>query len=320
MIFYLWIYKNTLHNTNIHTPHHSSFITHRHTTNDTHPHRHPLSRSTLLLFSIVHHLQLVWLLEMDPTIQIQPTASARLLSTSRTHSTVYSGCYRQLAIGFTLLSLLVVSVTTTMSGSKSLLSRFCGYCAASLLSIMSLCVDYMHSTYRHKACNPKLIDCALLFLWVTFVVCLIFQTSMSISIVYLYSGVIIQGSLCVISLISLVIGKPWIYQYAIEVAPEESWKILPEQTEPTLAQLRFTFICHWLTKFWGCLFLFMSVGTWCNVQWNTTFDGETKTLKHNNVWLNVTFGICWPIILSIYGKVKGVEMAKARANSQYTEL
>ena len=255
---------------------------------------------------------------MDSTIQIQPTASARLLSTSRTQSTVYSGCYRKLAICFTLLSLLVVSVTTTMSGSKSLLSRFCGYCAASLLSIMSLCVDYMHSTYRHKACNPKLIDCALLFLWVTFVVCLIFQTSMSISIVYLYSGVIMQGFLFVISFISLLIGKPWIYQYAIEVAPEESWKILPEQTEPTLAQLRFTFICHWLTKFWGCLFLFMSVGTWCNVQWNTTFDGET--LKHNNVWLNVTFGICWPILLSMYGKVKGVEMAKARANSQYTEL
>ena len=260
----------------------------------------------------------VVILEMDQTIQIPLTASARLLSTSRPKSTVYSGCYRQLAIGFTLLSLLVVSVTTTLSGNKSLVSRFYGYCAASLLSIVSLCVDYLHSTSRHKACNPKLIDCALLFLWVLFVVCLSFSTSMSISIVYLYSGVIIQGSLCVISLISLVIGKPWIYQYAIEVAPEESWKILPEQTEPTLAQLRFTFICHWLTKFWGGLFLLMSVGTMCNVQWNTTFDGET--LKHTNVWLNITFGICWPILLSMYGKVEGIKMAKARANSQYTEL
>lgn len=147
---------------------------------------------------------------------------------------------------------------------------------------------------------PKAIDLSLCMLWLSFMICLL--TIENDRDIRLYMGVFINGTLALISLISTLIGKPWIAQNAADTVSDNEY--IQKLENPTVAserkRLGFLYICSVLTMYWFVLFSIIAGLVLINVELNTKITND-KVLSHPNTTVFILMGIVAPFSVVFLG-------------------
>lgn len=184
------------------------------------------------------------------------------------------------------------------------------------LSVNTLSISIDFISYRKKWTKvwPKKIDVALCLLWVVFLVSLL--TIQNDKFVRLYTGVGINLTLVVVSLVSASIGKPWIADNAADTLSDDEYirKLESPTRESELKRTGFLYICKVLTLFWSGLFSIIAIATLINVECNTNYS-KNNELTHPNKAIFILIGIVVPmsvILLGIWASPRIAEFLKAR--------
>jgi hypothetical protein len=210
-----------------------------------------------------------------------------------------------------LLQLGGAIVQAAMSSTQPLV----GSMLAAGLSGFSLLLDLWRYSQGNTVFFPKFLDLSLFSLWIFQMACmLVLEKDSAMSrFLKIYGSCLVTAVLSVMSVVSVLVGRPWIYQLAVDKAEDETlYKKIPGQpVEHDYKQAGFLHVCSVLTKFWALLFLTIFLGGFWNAHFNTTLDDDNRTLLHDSDTLNYIFGVAWGLLLGIVvGQVGSRRLAK----------
>lgn len=167
------------------------------------------------------------------------------------------------------------------------------------MSVLGLAVDGVRYCTGRTVSWPKFLDASLTLLWAALAVPLLLLPTGKVRWVRLYAGLIIPGALAVVSAVSVLVGRPWVLQYAAD-------RVGPEGRKSEV----FRRVCAALSLYWAFLFVLMLAGNGVNIIWNTTLKDDNKTLTHSNNTINYVFGIGWGVVITIIGMRTGPLLAQ----------
>ena len=184
-----------------------------------------------------------------------------------------------------MLTFLAVITSSSLSPTLPLE----GSIGAFVLNGTSLILDGIRKRRGKTKHFPKTIDCSLCILWAIFVALFSSVSPKKITAFRPYAAVIVNGTLAVVSLLSVLIGRPWIKEHAVDLV-----------NDTTARHEQFHRVCVGLTLYWTALFSILAglCAIVAGIDTTTDSDGD---LRHPNRGLFLAVGIALPFLVVFWG-------------------
>eukprot|EP00931_Biecheleriopsis_adriatica_P022806 TRINITY_DN1454_c0_g2_i1.p1 TRINITY_DN1454_c0_g2~~TRINITY_DN1454_c0_g2_i1.p1 ORF type:complete len:234 (-),score=43.06 TRINITY_DN1454_c0_g2_i1:43-714(-) len=206
----------------------------------------------------------------------------------------------------TLRAAALLSTVSAVTTAAALLSwkPLLGAVSALALSAMGLAID--GSMYRRGETRfwPKLMDSLLALLWATLLVLLLVSRCDWLRV---HAGLVILLGLCFISLASILLRRPWVFQVAVDHVGADMWSPVGPTTP---RQRAFKRACAAITGYWALLFAAMAAGVAANIMLNTAI-AEDGSLIHSNRYMNLILGSLWTVAITILGMCTSEKLGRA---------
>lgn len=180
------------------------------------------------------------------------------------------------------------------------------WCSVSL-ALLALVVDFIHCRHRWaaglEAVFPKMITLTY-FVMTSVVLVLLYGGVIEASTIVVLNGCFCTGGLCLASLISLIIGRPWILGLAVEFMPPE--KMQEIRSTPQGRQV-FEATMTGLTQLWTAVFLLMFLVALACTFWKFNGGGTAANFASMPAMALIVF-VCTRCV-----QPRVIEMSKERA-------
>ena len=123
---------------------------------------------------------------------------------------------------------------------------------------------------------------------------------------FIDSGVIVNGLLCALSILSVVIGYPWVLQHAVDTPKGKTYVALSASASVLSERDRrekrgFWIVSAALTMYWALLFASLSTIVAINATFNTVLHRKDMSLTHRNRMVFLVLGIGVPFGIVFFG-------------------
>lgn len=211
-------------------------------------------------------------------------------------------------------SLLVPAITLGGALAASVLLTIIplpGVCIAFGMQVLALAVDKVRHIRGTTYFWPKLLDLSLLLCWFGLGITLFELPPEKVGFVRLYAVLMVLGAVIAIFFMSMVVGKPWLFEILSDMVPEEFWRVEDGQSElRRQKQTVFLYLCSCLTAFSIVVASLMFSVNALNLFLNSELDDDYTTITHGNDAVNVILGVISPASLCVLGVLIGPSIAR----------